>query len=177
MASLLIPRGCPLLSKRTHLTQSFAPSISVHFLRVLNLSISPGLGFQSFHQHKNSLGGSHLARSNYRFKKRQKEIKRKKKQEEKRKRKMGQDTINPEEDSDLSQNEVENPSEQRIARRKEQKIRKRGPSFSNLPSFCSLKPFKRNTQLQRSDGHCRQHLQTCRRIGTRPRPPKWKRHR
>jgi hypothetical protein len=43
-----------------------------------------------------------LARSNYSFKKRQKELARKKKKEQKRKRKLDKDTNIPEETSDQS---------------------------------------------------------------------------
>ena len=53
-----------------------------------------------------SQGGDNLARSNYQFKKRQKELARKKKKEEKRQRKQEKNTIsseeNPEEPSDES---------------------------------------------------------------------------
>jgi hypothetical protein len=44
-----------------------------------------------------------LARSNYSFIKRQKELARKKKKEEKRQRKLNKDTSSPEETSDQSQ--------------------------------------------------------------------------
>ncbi len=56
----------------------------------------------------NSQGGNKLARSNYNFKKRQKELARKKKQEEKRQRKLDKKTIKIEENPDQSQNEGEN---------------------------------------------------------------------
>ena len=46
-----------------------------------------------------------MARSNYSFKKRQKELARKKKQEQKRQRKLDKDTNIPEETSDQSQDE------------------------------------------------------------------------
>jgi hypothetical protein len=49
-----------------------------------------------------------LARSNYSFNKRQKELARKKKKEQKRQRKLDKDTINSEEDPNQSQNEGEN---------------------------------------------------------------------
>ena len=56
-----------------------------------------------------SQGGNKLARSNYQFNKRQKEIARKKKKEEKRQRKLDKNTIKSEEESpDQSQNEEEN---------------------------------------------------------------------
>ncbi len=48
-----------------------------------------------------------MARSNYNFKKRQKELARKKKQEEKRQRKLDKKTIKIEENPDQSQNEGE----------------------------------------------------------------------
>ena len=57
----------------------------------------------------NSQGGNKLARSNYQFNKRQKEIARKKKKEEKRQRKLDKNTIKSEEENpDQSQNEEEN---------------------------------------------------------------------
>ncbi|MFC1812958.1 hypothetical protein ACFL03_09725 [Thermodesulfobacteriota bacterium] len=43
-----------------------------------------------------------MARSNYQFNKRQKELARKKKKDEKRQRKLDKKTINPEEDPDQS---------------------------------------------------------------------------
>lgn len=46
-----------------------------------------------------------MARSNYSFKKRQKELARKKKQEEKRQRKLNKDNDTPEETEDPSQDE------------------------------------------------------------------------
>ncbi len=46
-----------------------------------------------------------MARSNYNFKKRQKELARKKKQEEKRQRKLNKKTITSEENPTQSQNE------------------------------------------------------------------------
>lgn len=49
-----------------------------------------------------------MARSNYSFNKRQKELARKKKKEQKRQRKLDKDTINSEEDPNQSQNEGEN---------------------------------------------------------------------
>ena len=56
-----------------------------------------------------SHGGNKLARSNYQFNKRQKEIARKKKKEEKRQRKLDKNTIKSEEENpDQSQNEEEN---------------------------------------------------------------------
>jgi hypothetical protein len=48
-----------------------------------------------------------LARSNYKFKKRQKELARKKKKEEKRQRKLEKNTVESEEDPGQSQNEAE----------------------------------------------------------------------
>ena len=56
----------------------------------------------------NSQGGNKLARSNYSFNKRQKELARKKKKEQKRQRKLDKDTIKSEEDPNQSQNEGEN---------------------------------------------------------------------
>ena len=54
----------------------------------------------------NSQGGNKLARSNYQFNKRQKEIARKKKKEEKRQRKLDKNTIkSDEENPDQSQDE------------------------------------------------------------------------
>jgi len=56
-----------------------------------------------------SQGGNKLARSNYQFNKRQKEIARKKKKEEKRQRKLDKNTIKSEEENpDQSQNDEEN---------------------------------------------------------------------
>ncbi|MGI9569623.1 MAG: hypothetical protein ACR2PH_07790, partial [Desulfobulbia bacterium] len=49
-----------------------------------------------------------MARSNYSFKKRQKELARKKKKEQKRQRKLDKKTIKSEENPDQSQNEGEN---------------------------------------------------------------------
>ena len=49
-----------------------------------------------------------MARSNYSFNKRQKELARKKKKEQKRQRKLDKDTINSEEDPNQPQNEGEN---------------------------------------------------------------------
>jgi hypothetical protein len=48
-----------------------------------------------------------LARSNYTYNKRQKELARKKKKEQKRQRKLDKNTIKPEENPDQPQNEVE----------------------------------------------------------------------
>jgi hypothetical protein len=56
----------------------------------------------------NSQGGNKLARSNYSFNKRQKELKRKKKKEEKRQRKLDKNTLKSEENPDQPQNEGEN---------------------------------------------------------------------
>ncbi len=50
----------------------------------------------------NSQGGDKLARSNYQFKKRQKELARKKKKDQKRQRKLDKNTIKPEENPDQS---------------------------------------------------------------------------
>ena len=57
----------------------------------------------------NGQGGNKLARSNYQFNKRQKELARKKKKEQKRQRKLDKNTIKSEEDPNQSQNEGENP--------------------------------------------------------------------
>ena len=57
---------------------------------------------------KNSQGGNKLARSNYSFNKRQKELARKKKKEQKKQRKLDKKTIESEENPNLSQNEGEN---------------------------------------------------------------------
>jgi len=51
-----------------------------------------------------------LARSNYQFNKRQKELERKKKKEEKRQRKLDKNTIKSEDNIDQFENEEENPS-------------------------------------------------------------------
>ena len=60
-----------------------------------------------------SQGGNKLARSNYQFKKRQKELARKKKQEEKRQRKLAKNTDISEETSDQSQEQSpDQPQEQ-----------------------------------------------------------------
>jgi hypothetical protein len=56
----------------------------------------------------NSQGGNKLARSNYSFNKRQKELARKKKKEEKRQRKLDKNTLKSEENPNQSQNEGEN---------------------------------------------------------------------
>jgi len=52
--------------------------------------------------------GNKLARSNYTFNKRQKELARKKKKEQKRQRKLDKNTIKSEANPDQPQNEVEN---------------------------------------------------------------------
>ena len=57
----------------------------------------------------NSQGGDKLARSNYQFNKRQKELARKKKKEQKRQRKLDKNIIKSEEDPNQSLNEEENP--------------------------------------------------------------------
>jgi len=49
-----------------------------------------------------------MAKSHFSFKKRQKELARKKKQEEKRQRKLDKGKIEPEENSDEPQDEIEN---------------------------------------------------------------------
>ena len=59
----------------------------------------------------NSQGGIKLARSNYSFNKRQKELARKKKKEQKKQRKLDKNTIKSEENPDQSQNEEENPDQ------------------------------------------------------------------
>jgi hypothetical protein len=56
----------------------------------------------------NAQGGNKLARSNYSFNKRQKELARKKKKEEKRQRKLNKNIINSEEDPNPSRDEGEN---------------------------------------------------------------------
>ena len=53
-------------------------------------------------------GGNQLARSNYQFKKRQKELARKKKKEQKRQRKLEKNMNDPGERSDQTQVEGEN---------------------------------------------------------------------
>jgi len=50
----------------------------------------------------NGQGGNKLARSNYQFNKRQKELARKKKKEQKRQRKLDKKTVQPEENPDQS---------------------------------------------------------------------------
>jgi len=55
----------------------------------------------------NSQGGNKLARSNYQFNKRRKELARKKKKEEKRQRKLDKKAIKSEENPNQSQNEGE----------------------------------------------------------------------
>lgn len=55
-----------------------------------------------------SQGGNKLARSNYQFNKRQKELARKKKKEQKRQLKLDKNTIKSEENQNQSQNEGEN---------------------------------------------------------------------
>ncbi len=59
----------------------------------------------------NSQGGNKLARSNYQFNKRQKELARKKKKEQKRQRKLDKNTIKSEENPNQSRNEEENPNQ------------------------------------------------------------------
>ena len=56
----------------------------------------------------NSQGGNKLARSNYQFNKRQKELAKKKKKEQKRQRKLDKNTIESEENPNQSQIEGEN---------------------------------------------------------------------
>ena len=56
----------------------------------------------------NSQGGNKLARSNYQFNKRQKELARKKKKEQKRQSKLDKKAMQSEETPDQSQNEEEN---------------------------------------------------------------------
>ncbi len=58
----------------------------------------------------NNQGGNKLARSNYKFNKRQKELARMKKKELKRQRKLDKNAINSEEDPNQSQNEGEDLS-------------------------------------------------------------------
>jgi hypothetical protein len=58
----------------------------------------------------NRQGGNQLARSNYQFNKRQKELARKIKKENKRQRKLDKNTITSEENPNQSPNEEENPS-------------------------------------------------------------------
>jgi len=59
----------------------------------------------------NGQGGNKLARSNYQFNKRQKEMARKKKKDQKRQRKLDKKIIKPEENQDQAQNEGENPDQ------------------------------------------------------------------
>ena len=56
----------------------------------------------------NSQGGNKLARSNHKFKKRQKELARKEKKELKRQRKLNKNIMESEENPDQFQNEEEN---------------------------------------------------------------------
>jgi len=58
-----------------------------------------------FHCQDNRQGGDHLARSNYQFNKRQKELARKKKKAEKRQSRLEKNTVEPDETSIDSQNE------------------------------------------------------------------------
>ncbi len=60
-----------------------------------------------YYQKNNSQGGGKLGRSNYNFKKRQKELARQKKQEEKRQRKLDKKNIESEEDPTQPQGEGE----------------------------------------------------------------------
>jgi hypothetical protein len=64
----------------------------------------------SFHHHQKYIGlrGDNMAKSHYSFKKRKKELARKQKQEEKRQRKLDKGKIQPEENPDESQDEIEN---------------------------------------------------------------------
>jgi len=59
----------------------------------------------SFPPSNDRQGGNNLARSNYQFQKRQKELARKKKKEEKRKRKLEKDTPPGEETPEMDQTE------------------------------------------------------------------------
>jgi hypothetical protein len=55
-----------------------------------------------------TIGGLNLARSNYSFKKRQKELARKKKREDKIQRKQAKNKMTEEENPNQSQDEIEN---------------------------------------------------------------------
>jgi hypothetical protein len=59
----------------------------------------------------NGLRGDNMAKSHYSFKKRQKELARKEKQEQKRQRKLDKGKIEPEENPDEPQDEIENLQE------------------------------------------------------------------
>ena len=62
----------------------------------------------------NSQGGDELARSNYSFQKRQKELTRKKKKEKKIQRKLDKNTIKTEENPDLPQPDLPQPEEESL---------------------------------------------------------------
>jgi hypothetical protein len=78
------------------LTVTLTPKKSVHRLFFLVVAIS-----------NNSQGGDKLARSNYQFNKRQKELARKKKKEEKRQLKLNKNTLKSEDIENQSQDEEE----------------------------------------------------------------------
>ena len=61
--------------------------------------------FPLFHCQNNRQGGDKLARSNYQFNKRQKELARKKKKAEKRESRLAKKTVEPDEASIDSQND------------------------------------------------------------------------
>jgi hypothetical protein len=74
----------------------------------LNPEKSDQRSFSCFNISNNSQGGDKLARSNYQFNKRQKELARKKKKEEKRQLKLDKNTIKSEDNQNNSQDEEEN---------------------------------------------------------------------
>ena len=73
----------------------------------LNPEKSVQRSFSCFNISNNGQGGDKLARSNYQFNKRQKELARKKKKEEKRQLKLDKNTIKPEDNENQSQDEEE----------------------------------------------------------------------
>jgi hypothetical protein len=74
----------------------------------LNPEKSDQRSFSCIYISNNSQGGDKLARSNYQFNKRQKELARKKKKEEKRQLKLDKNTIKSEDNQNNSQDEEEN---------------------------------------------------------------------
>jgi hypothetical protein len=84
-------------------------TFTIHHHQTLNLKKSPLIDpFLVVAIKNNSHGGNKLARSNYQFNKRQKELARKKKKEEKKQRKLDKNTIKSEENPDQPFNEEEN---------------------------------------------------------------------
>jgi hypothetical protein len=102
-------RECPFLVVIVH-------SVTINFVSTLFIAeFKAGVSGQTritlcIYIENNSQGGDKLARSNYQFKKRQKELERKKKKEEKRQLKLDKTTIKPEDNQDQSHDEDENLS-------------------------------------------------------------------